>query len=270
MEIENTKENTPQHCHDCWKFEECRQAQNMTVDTEAVHGFAESEKYVDCFCADCLPEDAPEQSTSPLDYDEVDTPCHCSVCGIPLIHSLTNEGVKYVQAAIKTGDGCCRELWPVIWADYLPAEDDEDEEDERPLPVDELEQIIADNKDGRRPRPSLIGRILDDLLWTRRERDANKAIMSIPEDDVMVEFGPPLVLTVDALTGKRIDFYYAMVTGTGSVYLMRKNWYDGPLDIKKFAEYCRGQAIVNINELPAKQIQKALAALKDKGVECKI
>jgi hypothetical protein len=118
----NTTANTPAHCHACWKFADCNQAQNMNADTEPVPGFAESDKYVDYFCANCLPEDCPDETTSPLDYEESDSPCHCSICGIPLVHSLTSDGVRYVRDAIADGAGCCRELWPVVWSDYLPPE----------------------------------------------------------------------------------------------------------------------------------------------------
>ena len=94
----------------------------MNSNTEPVFGWVETEKYVDYFCVDCLPEDYPEETTWPMDNEETDSPCHCSVCGIPLIHSLTNDGARYVRDTIAEGAGCCRELWPVIWSDYLPPE----------------------------------------------------------------------------------------------------------------------------------------------------
>jgi hypothetical protein len=120
--IANTIDNTPEHCHKCWKLADCHQAQNMTAVTEPVSGFVETEKYVDYFCADCLPDDCPDETTFPMDNEETDSPNHCSVCGIPLIHSLTSDGASYVRQAIAEGAGCCRELWPVIWSDYLPPE----------------------------------------------------------------------------------------------------------------------------------------------------
>lgn len=120
--VPNTTENTPEHCHQCSRLPECHQAQNMNAYTEPVPGFIETEKYVDHFCSDCFPDDAPEETTFPMDLEETDTPCHCSVCGIPLIHSLTSEGASYVRQVIAEGAGCCRELWPVIWSDYLPPE----------------------------------------------------------------------------------------------------------------------------------------------------
>jgi len=112
--------HAPSHCQTCPKLPDCNQAQNMTADTEPVHGFVETEKYVDYFCADCLPDDAPEETTFPMDSEETDSPCHCSVCGVPLIHSLTIDGARYVRESIAEGAGCCRELWPVVWSDYLP------------------------------------------------------------------------------------------------------------------------------------------------------
>jgi len=115
----NTTANTPGHCHSCWKFADCDQAQNMTADTAPVPGFVETDKYVDYFYADCLPDDCPDESTFPLDFEETDSPCHCSICGVPLIHALTSEGAKYVRESVAEGAGCCRELWPAVWADYL-------------------------------------------------------------------------------------------------------------------------------------------------------
>ncbi len=116
----NTVDNTPAHCHDCHTMPTCNQAQHMHSHTEPVPGFVETERYVDYFCADCLPNDCPDETTSPLDWEETDSPCHCSVCGIPLIHSLTSDGVRYVREAIAERAGCCRELWPAVWADVLP------------------------------------------------------------------------------------------------------------------------------------------------------
>lgn len=118
----NDPTNTPAHCHSCQKLSDCHQAQNMTADTEAVFGWVETEKYVDYFCVDCLPEDYPEDTTWPMDNEETDSPCHCSVCGIPLVHSLTSDGISYVRQAIAEGAGCCREVWPLIWSDSLPPE----------------------------------------------------------------------------------------------------------------------------------------------------
>ncbi len=74
------------------------------------------------FCADCLPDDCPDETTFPLDWEETDSPCHCSNCGIPLEHSLTADGTRYVRESVAEGLGCCRELWPTVWADVLPDE----------------------------------------------------------------------------------------------------------------------------------------------------
>ncbi len=114
--------SVPAHCHDCPKLSDCHQAQNMTVDTDAVFGWVETEKYVDYFCVDCLPEDYPEETTFPMDHEETDSPCHCSNCGIPLIHYLTSDGINYLRQTIAEDSGCCRELWPVVWSYYLPDE----------------------------------------------------------------------------------------------------------------------------------------------------
>jgi hypothetical protein len=116
---QNTPAITPSHCHVCWKFADCNQSQNMNADTDPAPGFVETEKYVDYFCVDCLPDDSPDETTFPMDHEETDSPCHCSVCGIPLIHSLTVDGVRYVRESIADGAGCCRELWSTVWADYL-------------------------------------------------------------------------------------------------------------------------------------------------------
>jgi len=115
----NTVDNTPRHCHDCQNFPTCNQAQNLHADTIAVPGFVETEKYVDYFCPDCLPDDCPDETTFPLDYEETDSPCHCSVCGVPLEHNLTSDGVRYVREAVAEGLGCCREVWPSVWSDVL-------------------------------------------------------------------------------------------------------------------------------------------------------
>ena len=114
--------HAPSHCQACPKLSDCRQAQNMTAETVPVNGFVETEQYVDYFCSDCLPDDCPDETTFPMGDEETDCPCHCSVCGIPLVHSLTTEGARYVREAVAEGAGCCRELWPVVWSDYLPPE----------------------------------------------------------------------------------------------------------------------------------------------------
>jgi hypothetical protein len=116
----NTRANTPEHCHDCHNFATCHQAQRMTSDTEPVHGFTDTLNCVHV-CADCV-SDADAGNLYPLDFEELDSPAHCVDCGAPLMHALTSEGVAYVREAIAEGGGCCRELWPTVWADYLPAD----------------------------------------------------------------------------------------------------------------------------------------------------
>jgi hypothetical protein len=113
----NTKGNTPEHCWECEQFKDCKQAQNMTADTKAVNGLVvfidnDSEHY----CDNCTPD----KETASYPIGESDTPEHCCDCGVPLDHQLTDYGVEYVkeELAFNSG-GCCRELWPVVWAEYL-------------------------------------------------------------------------------------------------------------------------------------------------------
>ena len=87
----------------------------MLADTTPVGGFADFE-LADFVCEDCL---IPGHDHQPLFSSEVDSPAHCSICGIPLNCQLTIDGVGYVKEAIAENDGCCRELWPVLFADYL-------------------------------------------------------------------------------------------------------------------------------------------------------
>jgi len=112
IETNNTTENTPAHCHDCPNFADCRQAQNMTADTPPEEGWLyEGEVY----CASCGGGDGEDT----LYEGESDSPTHCSGCGVPIMHELTVDGVEYVREAIADNDGCCAELWPEVWADYL-------------------------------------------------------------------------------------------------------------------------------------------------------
>ena len=114
--MNNTRENTPKHCWDCTHLESCSQAQHMTADTKAVKGYMVRDN---CFCEDCSPdkwEDAPPVC---LDWAETDSPYHCGHCGAPLVHNLTSAGIEYVRETIEENNGCCRELWPVVWAAYL-------------------------------------------------------------------------------------------------------------------------------------------------------
>ena len=109
----NSTRNTPEHCHDCWKLADCNQAQFMNANTEPVEGYAYD---ADTYCQDCLPNGA---VTTPLDNSETDSPAHCGGCGVPLHCQLTTDGVDYVKESIEDGAGCCQELWPVLFADYL-------------------------------------------------------------------------------------------------------------------------------------------------------
>ena len=107
----NTTENTPKHCHDCHQLANCRQAQNMMADTPPVEGWVyDGEVY----CTDCLGrviKGTPYEGAS-------DCPTHCGGCGVPIIHELTAEGVEYVREHLDGDGGCCREVWPTVWADY--------------------------------------------------------------------------------------------------------------------------------------------------------
>lgn len=110
----NTKGNTPKHCWDCENFPYCHQAQNMMADTEAENGYAYD---ADTYCADCLGADLPK--AMPLGTNECDSPSHCAKCGVPLQCDLTEEGIQYLKESIADGAGCCQELWPVLFSDYL-------------------------------------------------------------------------------------------------------------------------------------------------------
>jgi len=70
------------------------------------------------YCADC-------GGCGELYEGESDSPTHCRGCGVPIIHELTLDGVKYVREALADGGGCCKELWPVVWADYDDYDDDD-------------------------------------------------------------------------------------------------------------------------------------------------
>jgi len=106
--------NYPEHCKDCWKLTECEQKEHMLPDTEPSEGYADFDM-ADYVCVDCL---IPIHNHAPLS-GETDTPAHCAICGVPLDMALTSDGIEYVQEAIASGIGCCRELWPVLFADYL-------------------------------------------------------------------------------------------------------------------------------------------------------
>ena len=142
----NTIENTPAHCHGCAQFTDCPQAKCMSANTEPVEGWVD-----DCevYCADCLDLQFPAnddddgslmgfRSSNDNDWrewcntfdGESDSPIHCNGCGVPIIHDLTIEGVEYVREAVAdNSSGCCREVWPVVWADILERDDYVDPDD---------------------------------------------------------------------------------------------------------------------------------------------
>ena len=85
----------------------------MHSGTEPEDGYAYDS---DTYCSDCLPDGA---DGLPLGANETDSPSHCGDCGVPLHCQLTSDGVQYVRESIKDGNGCCQELWPELFADYL-------------------------------------------------------------------------------------------------------------------------------------------------------
>lgn len=108
--------NYPKHCIGCHKEEECKQKYFMNARTEPVDGYADFD-LAEYFCKDCINM---SHNHCELDLDtEYDSPAHCSICGRPLNCQLTTEGVQYIKEAIAENDGCCQELWPVLFADYL-------------------------------------------------------------------------------------------------------------------------------------------------------
>ena len=104
----------PKYCVGCWNERCCQQKEFMNADTEPVPGFV---GHADVWCKEHAPID--EDSESLGYYEESDSPLHCAECGRPLQCSLTDYGVDYVRETIETKEGCCRELWPVLFGDYL-------------------------------------------------------------------------------------------------------------------------------------------------------
>lgn len=115
----NMTADTPELCEGCWKFP-CNQCTNMTADTRPVPAWYANAAL---WCEACSPDGATPVNGS----NETDTPSHCEGCGVPLECTLTPDGVTYVQDAIREGAGCCAELWPVLFAEYLDDKDNNDE-----------------------------------------------------------------------------------------------------------------------------------------------
>ena len=104
----------PGHCVGCWNEEKCQQKVYMLANTESVPGFV---GYADVWCEEHKPDNGDTESAGY--YPESDTPMHCAECGQPLQCSLTDYGVNYVKETLESGEGCCREVWPVLFAEYF-------------------------------------------------------------------------------------------------------------------------------------------------------
>lgn len=106
----------PEHCIDCWNENKCQQKFYMLANTEPVPGFVDC---ADVWCREHVPDSHMSLSMSLGYYEESDTPMHCAECGRPIQCSLTDYGVDYVKKTIRSQDGCCWELWSVLFAEYL-------------------------------------------------------------------------------------------------------------------------------------------------------
>lgn len=104
----------PKHCIGCWNEEKCQQKYYMAAETEPVPGFVGCD---DVWCKEHKPDN--DETESSGYYPKSDSPMHCAECGRPLQCSLTDYGVDSMREVIKARDGCCRELWPVLFRDYL-------------------------------------------------------------------------------------------------------------------------------------------------------
>jgi hypothetical protein len=103
----------PEFCENCWKKEDCLQKQYMLAETEPVEGYIDFTA-AEYYCFDCL---NPKHEVAWDDDSECDYPKHCANCGIPLNTRLTSEGIEYIKRNIN--NGCCRELWPELYKEYL-------------------------------------------------------------------------------------------------------------------------------------------------------
>lgn len=106
----------PEFCDKCSMVEKCKQKTFMLPNTEPVQGYVAC---ADTWCKEHCPKTDDAESMSY--YPENDTPLHCAECGRPLQCSLTDFGVDYIKEHLEVhGFGCCRELWPVLFAESLP------------------------------------------------------------------------------------------------------------------------------------------------------
>lgn len=104
----------PSYCFGCDRHGDCTQKTFMLPNTKPVYGYINIHQS-DYSCWGCA-----GSSSARLPSDrELDQPAHCVTCGRPLMCKLTPEGVAYVREHIGQGIGCCRELWPVLFKDYL-------------------------------------------------------------------------------------------------------------------------------------------------------
>tara|TARA_Y100000034_G_C6717761_1_gene317406 strand:+ start:20 stop:697 length:678 start_codon:yes stop_codon:yes gene_type:complete len=112
----------PNFCESCQNLKSCKQKENMTSNTTKEKGFLCDQFY---FCEDCFTPEK-DEDYSEIEFLELDCPVHCEDCGSPLIHDLTNEGVKYVCESLLENSGCCREVWPKVWESWIPSFDEEE------------------------------------------------------------------------------------------------------------------------------------------------
>lgn len=106
--------NYPKHCFLCHYRKSCRQKYHMKKTTKPKGGYITEAG--DVICNRCFLDFSREEigEVNGIYPDlEFDAPQHCFICGVPIKHSLSKEGVYYIIEQSK--NSCCRELWPVLW-----------------------------------------------------------------------------------------------------------------------------------------------------------